>query len=207
MKLLAAIQAGGRSARMGSDKAWLELAGQPLIEHVLAAAQPLADRLAIVISRDNSQPDPYAQLARQWRAALLYDLHDHRGPLGGIHTALRHAQPDEKTLVLACDLPFVTTDFLSLLQAMDRQGTAQTASHGLTVPLDEAERVQMLAGIYGAACLPQVEQMLAEDVLRLDRLCARVRTRRVTFAEYAYLPGAEKFLRNLNTPADVLEAQ
>ena len=65
----------------------------------------------------------------------------------------------------------------------------------------------MLATIYGAACLPQVEQMLAEDVLRLDRLCERVRTRRVTFAEYAHLHGAENFLRNLNTPADVVEAQ
>jgi molybdopterin-guanine dinucleotide biosynthesis protein A len=206
MKLLAAIQAGGRSARMGTDKAWLELAGRPLIEHVLAAARPLADRLAVVISRDSSQLDKYAQLARQWRATLLYDLHDHRGPLGGIHTSLLHAQPDEKTLVLACDLPFVTTDFFNLLREVDRQETAQAAPHGLTTPVDEAGRVQMLAGIYGAACLPQVEQMLAEDVLRLDRLCARVRTRRVEFAEYAHLPGAEKFLRNLNTPEDVLDA-
>ena len=203
MKLLAAIQAGGRSTRMGKDKAWLELAGRPLLEHGLAAAQPLADRLAVVISRDCSQPDKYAQLARKWRAALLYDPHDHRGPLGGIHTALLHAQRDEKTLVLACDLPFVTTDFLRLLQAVDRQETAQAASHGLTTPVDDAGRVQMLAGIYSAACLPQVEQMLAEDVLRLDRLCARVRTRRVEFAEYAHLLGAEKFLCNLNTPVDV----
>src|SRR5262249_7140309 len=153
---------------------------------------------------DNSQPDKYARLARQWRAALLYDLHDHRGPLGGIHTSLLHAQPDEKTLALACDLPFVTADFLNLLQEVDGQETAQATSHGLTTPVDEVGRAQMLAGIYGAVCLPQVEQMLAEDVLRLDRLCARVRTRRVAFAEYAHLNGAEKFLRNLNTPEDVL---
>jgi molybdenum cofactor guanylyltransferase len=206
MKLLAAIQAGGRSARMGTDKAWLELAGRPLIEHVLAAAQPLADRLAVVISRDNSQTDKYAQLAEHWRAALLYDLHDHRGPLGGIHTSLLHAQADEKTLILACDLPYVTTGFLSLLQELDQQETTHGHSHGLTTPLDKAGRLQMLAGIYGAECLPQVEQMLAEDALRLDRLCARVRMRRAMFAEYAHLPGAEKFLRNLNTPEDVSES-
>lgn len=207
MKLLAAIQAGGRSARMGTDKAWLELAGRPLIEHVLAAAQPLADRLAVVISRDNPQPDKYAQLAEQWRATLLYDLHDQRGPLGGIHTSLLHAQADEKTLILACDLPFVTTDFLSLLQELDQQETADGHSPGLTAPLDKVGRLQMLAGIYGAECLPQVEQMFAEDVLRLDQLCARVRTRYVASAEYAHLPGAEKFLHNLNTPEDVIESR
>jgi molybdenum cofactor guanylyltransferase len=206
MKLLAAIQAGGRSTRMGMDKAWLELAGRPLIEHVLAAAQPLAGRLAVVISRDNPASDKYAQLTRQWRAALLYDRHDHRGPLGGIHTSLQHAQPDEKILVLACDLPFLTTEFLGLLQALDQQETALSESHGLTTPVDEAGRVQMLAALYSPSCLLPVEQMLAEDVLRLDRLCARLRTRRVAFAEYAHLPGAQKFLCNLNTPEDVIAA-
>lgn len=204
MKLLAAIQAGGRSTRMGTDKAWLELAGRPLIEHLLAAAQPLAQRLAIVISRDHPTADQYAQLAARYRAALLHDLHDQRGPLGGIHTALRHAQLDEKTLVLACDLPFLTTEFLGWLQDLDQQETALNRQHGLTTPVDEAGRVQLLAAFYSRpVCLPPVEQMLAADVLRLDRLCARVHTRRVEFAEYAHLPGAEKFLGNLNTPADL----
>ena len=49
--MIVAIQAGGRSSRMGQDKAWLTIDGRLMIEHVLAAAQTVAERLAIEIGR------------------------------------------------------------------------------------------------------------------------------------------------------------
>ncbi len=195
--MIAAIQAGGRSSRMGEDKAWLLLDGRPMIEHVLTAAQPVADRLAIVVHPANPNLARYAQLAARWKTELFDDLHDYRGPLGGIETVLRQCVKEESALILACDLPFVTAEFLQRLGAIHT-----SEKHDLTVPLDPAERPQMLAAIYAATCLPQVSALLTANELKAQWLQARVNTRRVSFAEYSYLANSERLLRNVNTPED-----
>lgn len=196
--MIAAIQAGGRSSRMGADKAWVSINGRPMIEHILTAAQPVAERLAIVVHPANPNLARYAQLALQWEAELLKDLHDYRGPLGGIETALRQCGKNEAALILACDLPFVTTEFLRLLQAMH-----VSAGSALTVPLDADGRPQMLAAIYAQACLPQVSALLAAHELKVQLLQERVNTRRVRFDEYAELAAAEHLLHNINAPTDL----
>lgn len=195
--MIAAIQAGGRSSRMGEDKAWLLIDGRPMIEHVLAAVQPVVDQLLIVIHQANPNLDRYEQLAAQWKAKLLFDLHDHRGPLGGIETALQHCTKGEAVLILACDLPFLTTEFLQFLRALH-----QTEKNDLTVPLDSAKRPQMLAAIYAPRCLPHIAAMLAANELKARALLAQVATRQVKFAEYAHLANAERLLRNINTRDD-----
>ncbi len=196
--MIAAIQAGGRSSRMGADKAWVLIDGRPMIECMLAAAQPVADRLAIVVHPANPNLAQYEQLAARWQAELLPDLHDYRGPLGGIETALRHDCEGETVLILACDLPFVTAEFLQFLQ-----GIQAAERCDLTVPLDAQERPQMLAGIYTQACLPHVASMLAADQLKAQWLQERVQTRRVRLAEYSHLAAAERLLHNINAPTDL----
>ena len=207
MKLLAAIQAGGRSRRMGTDKAWLDVTGQPMIERVLAAAQPVAQRLALVISQTTLAQDRYAALADKWQAELLIDPHDQRGPLGGIATALQHCDADESALILACDMPFLTSDFLQLLidhhSALRTLHSALRTPH-LTIPEDQIRRPQMLCGIYDAACLPYAQQLLTENTLRVDGLCVLVETQRLRWADYAHLPEAKRLLLNCNAPDDLL---
>src|SRR5262245_55147824 len=109
------IQAGGRSSRMGQDKSWLEVEGRRLIERVLAAAEPVVEDLSVIINAANPRATDYRLLADGWNARLIHDLQDHRGPLGGIQTALRSCAPGESALILACDLPFLTSEFLALL--------------------------------------------------------------------------------------------
>lgn len=196
--MIAAIQAGGRSLRMGEDKSWLLLDGRPMIEHVLAATQKAVDRLVIVINQANPNLARYEQLAARWKANLLFDLHDHRGPLGGIETALRQCADDESALILACDLPFVRAEFLRLLRTIH-----EAENNDLTVPLDVEKRPQMLAAIYAASCLSQVSALLAAEELKAQQLQAGVRTRRVAAMEYAHLIGAEHFLHNINSPTDI----
>jgi len=195
--MIGVIQAGGLSSRMGEDKAWLILDGAPMIERVLAAARPAVDRLAIVINPANPQATAYQQLAARWDALLLTDLHDHRGPLGGIHTALTQCATDESALILACDLPFMTAELLLLLRQFHDSGTA-----AMTLPLDPSGRVQPLAGLYAASCRAPAAQMLAEAQLKVELLCSRLPTRRVAFTEIAHLPGAEQCFININTPEE-----
>jgi molybdenum cofactor guanylyltransferase len=193
------IQAGGKSSRMGCDKSWVEVEGRPMIEHVLSAAAQMAEALAVVIHADAPARDRYEDLARRWDARLLTDLHDHRGPLGGIHTALVHSPPDCTALVLACDLPFLNRAFLSLLARIH-----ETESNAFTAPADPDGRLQPLAALYGPACLPAVEGLLAANRLRADGIRDRVKSRIVPFAEFAHLPDAHRLLLNLNSPADLV---
>ncbi|MFN0109010.1 MAG: molybdenum cofactor guanylyltransferase [Blastocatellia bacterium] len=203
--LHAFIQAGGRSSRMGTDKAWLEINGRPMIEHVLAAAESVAASLSIVINQVNPNTNRYGELAAKWNARLLFDLHDHKGPLGGIHTALKHCGENESALILACDLPFVTTEFLSFLCKAHQAGNPQSEirnPQSITVPTDQDGRLQPLAAIYHRACLPAIEEMLAADRLKVDWLFEQVTTQLVGFDEISSLSGSKTLFLNLNSPED-----
>lgn len=195
--MIAAIQAGGQSSRMGQDKSWLRINGRPMIEYVLAAAQTVAEQLLIVIHPANPKAELYKELAARWKAEVLFDEYDYRGPLGGIETALRQCDENEAALILACDLPFLSAEFLQLLRQIH-----QAEKCNLTVPLDDAGRPQMLAAIYGASCLQPVQTMLAADELKVQLLQDYVTTRRVNVAEYSHLPNARRLLLNVNTPED-----
>jgi molybdenum cofactor guanylyltransferase len=199
--MIAAILAGGRNARMGADKSWLDFNGCPMIEHVLAAAQSVAEQLAIVIHSENPELTRYKQLAARWKAKLLFDLHDYRGPLGGIETILQQSGEKTDALILACDLPFMTAEFLQLLRKIH-----EVEKNELTVPLDQQGRPQMLAAIYAAQCQPMVSTLLSANELKVQLLQERVATRRVSWAEYAHLPKAEQLFININTPDMLAQA-
>jgi molybdopterin-guanine dinucleotide biosynthesis protein A len=179
---------------MGTDKAWLEIEKRPMIQRALAEVRPIVNRLSIIINAANPHLQRYESLAASYDATVIHDLHGHRGPLGGIGTALASCKSDQSALILACDMPFITTEFLAFLIDIHRREANQ-----LTLPVDQEERLQPLAGIYSAACLPAVEQMLKENDLRVDGLCRRVMTRRVPFGEFASLQNAERLFVNINS--------
>ena len=203
------IQAGGRSSRMKQDKAWLEVDGVPMIERVVAAASPAAGRLGIIVNAANPQIERYEKLAESCDAGVIFDLHEHLGPLGGIHTALAHCGAARSALVLACDLPFITTELLMVLCGVHQGENPHSASpqfgrnsQSITVPLDQSNRPQPLVAIYDQSLEATVGQMLAANELRVDLLYSRVSTRWVGFAEFAHLRDAERFFINVNTPEE-----
>ncbi len=97
-----AINAGGRSTRMGSDKALLEVGGRPMIEHIIEQTKGLGEQIIIT-----NTPERYAHLGLPMFGDALPD----KGALGGLYTAIQvAAQP--YALVLACDMPFVNLPLL-----------------------------------------------------------------------------------------------
>src|SRR5262245_31632991 len=189
------IQAGGLSSRMGRDKAWMEIGGSPMIERVLTAMRPVIDKISIVVNSKNPNHKKYEELARKWDLAIIDDLHDHRGPLGGIDTALGSCLKHESALILACDLPFITPVFLSFLCKKHLVDYRQE----VTVPLDQEHRFQPLCAIYHRSCQRPIKQMLDDDNLKVDQLYSRVRVQPVNYAEFAHLPQADRFFINVNT--------
>lgn len=204
---------------MNLDKAWLEIDGVPMIERVIAAARPAAGRLAIIVNAGNPQIERYQKLAESYDAKLIPDLHEHLGPLGGIHTSLARCQDGESALILGCDLPFLTTEFLTFIRDIHRPQNSQSTSiqsgqsgqsgrapQSITVPLDQSNRPQPLAAIYDQSLETVVKAMISADDLKVDLLYSRASTRQVAFSEFAHLPEAERFFINVNTPEEYLDA-
>jgi molybdenum cofactor guanylyltransferase len=95
------ILAGGRSSRMGRDKALVELAGKPLIAHAVTKLRRITP--AVHILSNNPALAPHAR--------LVPDLHPDTGPIGGIEAALAHST-SHWNLILPVDVPFLPTSFL-----------------------------------------------------------------------------------------------
>jgi molybdopterin-guanine dinucleotide biosynthesis protein A len=108
-------------------------------------------------------------------------------------------------MILACDMPFLTAEFLSFIRNIHQNDIPHSAfriPHFITVPLDQSNRLQPLAAIYDQSLEATVGQMIAEFELKVDLLYSRVLTREVSFAEFAHLPDAERFFININTPEE-----
>ncbi len=191
---LAAILAGGKGRRMGGrDKARMEFLGVPLIERVLAAVEPLAERVAVVGGQ---------QYLAHRGIPTVPDRFPGAAALGGIATALAWARenlgPGVWVLCLACDMPLIRRGVLSLLWS--RRDEAQAV-----VPRVEAG-YEPLCALYREDALEVfLERVLAGD-LSILRAFPRLRTVEVGEGEVRRVdPDLRTFL-NLNRPGDVERA-
>lgn len=126
------VLSGGKSKRMGQDKALLERDGQSQLAYMVSLLEPLVDKV-FVSTREDQQDEPERR-----KFAQIVDRYDDMGPLAGILTAME-THPGADWLVVACDLPNVGTDTLRHLLASvseDHPFTAYVSSHdGLPEPL------------------------------------------------------------------------
>lgn len=119
------VLAGGRSSRMGQDKAALRLGGRTQLERAMALLAPHVAR-AFVSVRKDQRADPLRAGFEQ-----IEDTRDNLGPIAGI-IAAQERFPDRAWLVLACDLPLLdaaTLSFLVHARAPERLATAFRSSH------------------------------------------------------------------------------
>ena len=104
-KLSGIILAGGKSSRMGSDKALLLYNNKTFLEHVVCAIKPLVDDILIISNNKEHQVDD---------CSTIPDLILNSGPIAGVYTGLKHTKT-ENNLVLSCDIPLVQTSILELI--------------------------------------------------------------------------------------------
>ncbi len=186
-----AVLAGGRSKRMGRDKAFLPVGERRVIDRVLSRVEALSDDLFI----NTNRPEQY----RQFGLPLVADIYPHKAALGGIYTAIRAARYPA-VLVVGCDMPFLNPGLLAYLMRL-----APTAD--IVTPLVEAGQPETLHAVYGKNCLPAIEAQLQADNLRILGFFAEVTVRYVDRAEVArFDPDFHSFI-NLNTPQDWRQAQ
>ncbi len=173
-----AILAGGQSTRFGGrDKSALLLDGRAILDHQLAALAPAVDEVLIV-----GGP-----------RATIHDIVPGCGPLGGLHAALTAAHGGA-VLIVACDMPYLSTPFLTYLLSFATEAD-------IVVPCSE-RGYHPLCAVYTRACLEPVAARLADRRLKMRELVDSLRTRVVPVDEIRQFGDPDRLLANVNTPAD-----
>jgi len=189
-RLTAFILAGGKSTRMGTDKAFVDYDGRTLLLRTLDLARSVATDVWIVGSKEK-----FAALG-----PVLEDIFHDCGPLGGIHAALR-ASPTELNLILAVDTPFVSSEFLRYLISQ-----ARSAPEAAAIVPRAGGSWQPLCAVYRREFADVAENALRAHENRIDRLFDAVRTRVIEQQELEGAGFSPAIFHNLNTPEE-LEAQ
>ena len=184
MDLIAVILAGGRSSRMGRDKALLELNEQKFIDHLV---QELSGCCKVMISA--AHQDDYAG----YGVPVIADETKGIGPIEGIRQALR-SSVSEYVFVCAVDTPFVRKEMVQYLAEF-------ISSDYDAFVFRDGDRIHPHIGIYSRAALPAIEEMIGEKQYRLTKLLSRIRTKYVDIGTSCF---DRKVLRNINTPDDYL---
>jgi len=195
------ILIGGRSSRLGTDKAFVELGGRTLaqraVENVRRGLSP--ERITMVAGSSTQ----FAIEAITADTPFIFDLLEGRGPIGGLHAALSYASTPW-IFVLACDYPFVSSELIALLaENVDDE-------YGAVVPEQDDGRLQPLCAFYKVETAraiveeiierPRVSPPMHEVVDLLNPLV-------VKFSEYGNLDGSEEFFVNINTVEDLERAR
>jgi molybdenum cofactor guanylyltransferase len=182
------ILAGGASRRMGTDKSQLLIDDQTLLERITATLLEITDLITIVGKPPNASPLPSVQ-----------DVYPQWGALGGLHAALTACRR-EWAIVVACDLPYVTSALFAHLAAL-------RVDHEAVVPVQNDGRPQPLAALYRIEpCRQRATELIEAGRRRPLDLLEHVNTRWVSFDEIMNLEQAERFFVNINTPEDYYEA-
>jgi molybdopterin-guanine dinucleotide biosynthesis protein A len=183
------VLAGGKSTRMGKDKAFLEFKGRILLARALELAAGAGQEVRIV-----GDPRKFAAFGQ-----LIEDIYRERGPLGGIHAALKSSST-ELNLILAVDLPFMQSNFLKYLISVARETRAW-----VTVPRG-SDGLQPLCAVYRREFAKIAEQSLAQGKNKIDALFDEADTKILAPEELSEAGFSGQMFRNLNTPEEFDEA-
>jgi molybdenum cofactor guanylyltransferase len=200
----AAILVGGRARRMhGLDKSTLDVDGLPILERQLAVLRQLTDDLMIVTRagapRDegSSSQGKSGPLARPG-LRIVSDVISDAGPLGGIHAALIHARAPA-TLVVACDMPFLSLELL-------RHLAARVEGMDVAVPRT-TDGYHPLCAAYAQTARPVIERQLTRGEFKVSALFSMdLRVAELGPDELAGFDPEGRMLSNVNTPHDYRQA-
>jgi molybdopterin-guanine dinucleotide biosynthesis protein A len=184
------ILAGGKSSRMGQNKALMSLGGSRLIDRVVHVLRDIFAELLLV----TNSPEIYADLG----VPMVSDVFPEKGSLGGIYSAVYHVSAP-RCFVVACDMPFLQAPVIRYL-------INQMADHDVVMP-DVHGEMQPLHAVYSKACLAPMRQRLDANRLKITGFLPEVRVRVVIADEMTPFDPELRTFQNLNTPAEFHAAE
>lgn len=179
-----AVLAGGKSRRMGSNKAFIKVDGIAIIERVLGVLNEVFDERLIIADEVNLFKG-YSPEAR-----AIPDFYKGAGSLGGIYTALLNSS-SETAFVTACDMPDINAEAVTRVISTPLEG-AQAA-----IPFIKG-RPHPMHALYHKDCLRPMEEMIRSGNLRITDLFKRIEVRKLTEEDFMGLD-INGSIANLNT--------
>ena len=192
MKVTSIILAGGKNLRLGRSKALELLDGKSLLEHVIERLRPLSNQILIVASQEQ------LELPVVGEAEILVDIYPNKGPLGGIYTGLLASQ-SSRSIVVACDMPFLNARLLRYMLQLSRDFDA-------VVPRLEKGMIEPLHAIYSKNCLNNMKKQLERNQLKVHSFLKTVRVRFIELAESQKLDPQLLSFFNINYQSDLERA-
>jgi molybdopterin-guanine dinucleotide biosynthesis protein A len=148
------ILAGGRSSRMGTDKAFTKIGDKTLIENTCGLLKKYC--IEILISANKKINETISG------QCVIPDEREGLGPIGGIYSCLKHSGTINN-LVVAVDIPFINHGLIQFL-------LANTDDNELVIPFTGVGKVEPLCAVYKKSVLPYLEKMIAEKDLKVQNL-------------------------------------
>ena len=191
--LTGVLLAGGRSRRMGADKAALRFRGELLLPQLAGRLADCCDQV-IVVRREGQELPALPQGVR-----VVQDLVPGMGPLGGLLTGLA-AAPTPFVFLAACDLPLLDVGLIRWL------GAHPARAADVLLPQRDGH-AEPTHAIYGARCLGAIKQAMLSGELGMGTWLGALRVQRIPEEQWrAAHPDGRSFL-NVNTPADLARAE
>jgi molybdenum cofactor guanylyltransferase len=185
------VLAGGESSRMGRDKALLELGGVAMIVRAARLVESAVGPPVVVGSPETYQRLGLRAIRDDWPGA---------GPLGAIATALR-ASESPWNLIVACDLPYLTKEWLAFLVDRARESKADAV-----LPVSEGG-AEPLCAVYGKSCEAAVWLALDCGVRKVTDGLAHLRVEHIEPSEWKVFDSDGFLFKNMNSAADYQEAK
>ena len=188
------VLAGGKSSRMGANKAFLKFKDETFLTNAVNALRTVCEnRVGVVLNK--SQTDFVEKIPSEIR--FIFDTYENRGAPGAIHAALTNCA-SEWAIILACDLPFVTSAAIETLGEIALESDENICA---VIPQQPDGKLQPLCGVYRPKlCLAKLENLLqlraspsARDFLKLIV---------VTLVDSTEINNHDSLFLNVNTPAD-----
>jgi phospholipid/cholesterol/gamma-HCH transport system ATP-binding protein len=177
------VLAGGKSTRMGRDKALLPMGDATMIDHVARAVHKAAGNVTLI-----GPPDKYQTL----RYRVIGDHVDGKGPLGGLLTALNETESDWN-LIVACDMAGLTAEFLKKLIATAEGSDADCVVAETTAGLEP------LCAVYHRRTRDRAAAALDRNLLKMQDFVASLHVKTVIVDS--------ALVKNVNTPEEYSTAQ
>jgi len=196
MSILGYVQAGGASTRFGRDKALVGFGGRTMLAQTTELLASVCGEV-IIVAAEGKYPDVLVP--------LLADRWPGQGPLGGILTALQSSalRGTESiwNLIVSCDMPFLTRDWLEFLCQRAERSAAQVAV------AESANGLEPLCACWKTTSMPSVQAAFDSGVRKVSDAMKRLPMEVLDVSVWKRFDTKGRLFWNVNTPADYEEAK
>jgi molybdopterin-guanine dinucleotide biosynthesis protein A len=180
------ILSGGKSSRMGENKAFIEIEGTPIIYRIHSLFEKLFKEIIIV----TDQIERFSNI----NAKIYSDLFPNKGVLAGIYTGLFFSN-FQYAFCAACDMPFLKESVIRFLMK-------KTGGYEVVVPKTK-DGLQPLHAIYSKNCLEPIKKIIEQNKFKILDLYPMVRVKIIMEREFSDLDPMNESFININTPEDL----